>query len=66
MGIYIGTGPQRSHFDHNRFYNIFTGGLCWVRRWRTDASGIFGYGLSRSTITDEIFINVNEGCPYFL
>ncbi|HEV2173501.1 MAG TPA: glycosyl hydrolase family 28-related protein, partial [Nitrospira sp.] len=49
MGIYIGTGAERSHFDHNRFYNIFTGGKYGFED--SDATGIFGYGLSHSTIS---------------
>lgn len=63
MGIYIGTGAEYSHFDHNKFYNIFTGGQYGLDD--RDATGIFGYGLSHSTITDNVFDFVNEGVHIF-
>jgi Pectate lyase superfamily protein len=63
MGIYIGTGAEYSHFDHNKFYNIFTGGKYGLDD--RDATGIFGYGLSHSTIADNNFDFVNEGVHIF-
>ncbi len=63
MGIYIGTGAEHSHFDHNRFHNIFTGGKYGLED--SDATGIFGYGLSQSTIVDNVFDFVNEGVHIF-
>ena len=63
MGIFIGTGAEHSQFDHNRFYNIFTGGKYGLED--SDATGIFGYGLSHSTITDNTFDFVNEGVHIF-
>ncbi len=63
MGIYIGTGAEHSHFDHNKFYNIFTGGKYGLDD--DNATGIFGYGLSRSTIADNTFDFLNEGVHIF-
>ncbi len=63
MGIFMETGAVQSHFDHNRFYNIFTGGQYGLKD--ADATGIFGYGLSRSTISDNTFDFVNEGIHIF-
>ena len=63
MGIFIGAGAEHSHFDHNRFYNIFTGGKYGFED--SDATGIFGYGLSRSTVADNTFDFVNEGVHIF-
>jgi len=63
MGIFIGSGAEHSHFDHNHFYNIFTGGKYLLDD--RDATGIFGYGLSHSTITDNDFDFVNEGVHIF-
>jgi hypothetical protein len=63
MGIYIGAGAEHSQFDHNKFHNIFTGGKYGLDD--RDATGIFGYGLSHSTITDNVFDFVNEGIHIF-
>ena len=63
MGIFIGPGADHAHFDHNHFYNIFTGGK-YVLDDR-DATGIFGYGLSNTTIADNQFDFVNEGVHIF-
>jgi hypothetical protein len=63
MGIFISSGAVQSHFDHNHFYNIFTGGQYGLKD--TDATGIFGYGLSHSTISDNTFDFVNEGIHIF-
>ena len=63
MGIFIGGGAEHSHFDHNHFYNIFTGGQYPLDD--RDATGIFGYGLSHTTITDNDFDFVNEGVHIF-
>lgn len=63
MGIFIGGGAEESHFDHNHFYNIFTGGKYLLDD--RDATGIFGYGLSHTTITDNDFDFVNEGIHIF-
>jgi Right handed beta helix region len=63
MGIFIGPGAEHSHFDHNHFYNIFTGGKYPLDD--RDATGIFGYGLSHTTITDNEFDFVNEGIHIF-
>jgi hypothetical protein len=63
MGIFISSGADQSHFDHNHFYNIFTGGQYELKD--TDATGIFGYGLSHSTISDNTFDFVNEGIHIF-
>lgn len=63
MGIFISSGADQSHFDHNHFYNIFTGGKYGLVD--TDATGIFGYGLSHTTISDNTFDFVNEGIHIF-
>lgn len=63
MGIFIGGGAEHSHFDRNHFYNIFTGSKYDLED--RDATGIFGYGLSNTTITDNIFDFVNEGVHIF-
>jgi hypothetical protein len=63
MGIFIGGGAEHSHFDRNHFYNIFTGGKYPLDD--RDATGIFGYGLSNSTINDNQFDFVNEGVHIF-
>jgi hypothetical protein len=63
MGIFISSGAEQSHFDHNHFYNIFTGGKYGLQD--TDATGIFGYGLSHSTISDNTFDFLNEGIHIF-
>lgn len=63
MGIFLGSGAQESHLDHNRFTNIFTGGRYGLED--ADATGIFGYGLARTTIADNIFDSVNEGVHIF-
>lgn len=63
MGVFISTGAEYAQFDHNRFYNIFTGGRYDLDD--RDATGIFGYGLSYSTITDNTFDFVNEGVHIF-
>jgi hypothetical protein len=63
MGIFIGPGADHAHFDHNHFYNIFTGGKYLLDD--RDATGIFGYGLSNTTIDDNDFDFVNEGVHIF-
>ncbi len=63
MGIFIGTGAEHSKFDHNKFHNIFNGGKYGLDDG--DATGIFGYGLSYSTVTDNTFDFVNEGMHIF-
>lgn len=63
MGIYINTGAEFATFDHNHFYNIFTDGKYDLTD--RDATGIFGYGLSHSSITDNIFDYMNEGIHIF-
>ncbi len=63
MGIFIIPGAEDSHFDHNHFSNIFTGGKHGFED--ADATGIFGYGLSNSTINDNVFDMVNEGVHIF-
>ena len=63
MGIFMGGGAENSHFDHNHFYDIFTGGKYALDD--RDATGIFGYGLSHSTISDNDFDFINEGIHIF-
>jgi hypothetical protein len=63
MGIFMANGAENSHFDHNKFYNIFTAGKYDLED--RDATGIFGYGLSQSTISDNVFDFVNEGIHIF-
>ncbi len=63
MGIFLAAGAEQSHFDHNRFTNIFTGARYGLED--ADATGIFSYGLSDSTITDNTFDYLNEGVHIF-
>ncbi len=63
MGIFLPAGAEQSHFDRNRFSNIFTGGKHGFED--ADATGIFGYGLSHTTIADNTFDMVNEGVHIF-
>ncbi len=63
MGIFLAYGAADSHFDHNTFRNIFTGGKYGLED--ADATGIFGYGLTRSTVADNTFDFLNEGVHIF-
>ena len=63
MGIFIGPGAEYSKFIHNHFQNIFTDGKYDLQD--RDATGIFGYGLSRSVIAENVFDMVNEGIHIF-
>ncbi len=59
VGIFLATGAESSHFDHNTFRNIFTDGKYGFDD--TDATAIWGAGLARSTVEDNTFDFLNEG-----
>lgn len=65
VGIFIDTSASNSDISHNTFQNLSSQILYQSSDQNLGVSGIFGYGFSNTTITNNTFDTVNEGIKIF-
>jgi hypothetical protein len=65
IGVFIDTSAANSDISHNVFRNISTQILSQFVDHNLGVTGIFGYGLTNTTITYNTFDTLNEGIHLF-